>query len=318
MSETTTTPNLTSYPCPEADCLVFPFDNAADLAEHIATGDHVALDSWKRIPTDGIGAGLCSVDAPERTGNGTPGSGRSQQGPAVMYGKVGGEWCVKVRRGAGTIGDVVEVSLKSGATKTETLGAIMQEDGQWTWHAKATPAGATADVKVNRFAGRCETCGHNVPAGEGSLSKSAAGRWETRHLNACPVVELDVSPRIAEHAPAAEFEVEAGRVYASADGEFIQAHEGRRGQLYGKVWNGRKFTYEAGALARICRNITAEEAAAFGHETHRCVFCVRTLTDDRSTEVGYGPVCAARYGLPWGASSTTTAAEVDENQGVLL
>jgi hypothetical protein len=32
------------------------------------------------------------------------------------------------------------------------------------------------------------------------------------------------------------------------------------------------------------------------------------LTDERSTEVGYGPVCAKHYGLPWGVKPALKAA----------
>lgn len=46
---------------------------------------------------------------------------------------------------------------------------------------------------------------------------------------------------------------------------------------------------------------TADQAAKFGHLTSRCVFCSRKLADDRSIDVGYGPICAAKYDLPWGA-----------------
>lgn len=34
--------------------------------------------------------------------------------------------------------------------------------------------------------------------------------------------------------------------------------------------------------------------------TGKCVFCNTKLTDERSTDVGYGKKCASRYGLPWG------------------
>lgn len=34
--------------------------------------------------------------------------------------------------------------------------------------------------------------------------------------------------------------------------------------------------------------------------TGRCCFCHTALKRDESTDVGYGPICAARYGLPWG------------------
>ena len=43
-------------------------------------------------------------------------------------------------------------------------------------------------------------------------------------------------------------------------------------------------------------------AAAYGRLTGNCCFCRKTLTDQRSTSVGYGPVCAVHYGLPWGSN----------------
>jgi hypothetical protein len=42
-------------------------------------------------------------------------------------------------------------------------------------------------------------------------------------------------------------------------------------------------------------------AAAYGQRTGNCCFCARTLSTVESTSVGYGPVCAERYALPWGA-----------------
>lgn len=41
-------------------------------------------------------------------------------------------------------------------------------------------------------------------------------------------------------------------------------------------------------------------AAQHGKVTHQCCFCNQELTDDRSKEAGYGPVCARHYGLDWG------------------
>lgn len=43
-----------------------------------------------------------------------------------------------------------------------------------------------------------------------------------------------------------------------------------------------------------------KSAASYGHLTGNCCFCMLPLTDERSTSVGYGPVCAGNYGLPWG------------------
>lgn len=95
--------------------------------------------------------------------------------------------------------------------------------------------------------------------------------------------------------------VEEG-VYVLEDGTLITVYTTKRGFLAGKVWNGSAWEYTSGAQRRAAdgRKITAEEAAAFGHATGCCVFCARDLTDDRSVQVGYGPVCAQKHSLPWG------------------
>ncbi|MDC7784783.1 DUF6011 domain-containing protein [Rhodoplanes sp. TEM] len=53
-------------------------------------------------------------------------------------------------------------------------------------------------------------------------------------------------------------------------------------------------------LIRFARD-PAGVAAEHGLMTGNCCFCRRTLTDERSTAVGYGPTCAEHYGLPWGS-----------------
>jgi hypothetical protein len=52
----------------------------------------------------------------------------------------------------------------------------------------------------------------------------------------------------------------------------------------------------------------AKAAANYGHLTGHCCFCNRSLDDARSTEVGYGPVCAKHYRLPWGETALKAAA----------
>lgn len=44
----------------------------------------------------------------------------------------------------------------------------------------------------------------------------------------------------------------------------------------------------------------AGTAAAHGKATGACCFCNTGLTDPKSLGVGYGPICAGHYGLPWG------------------
>ena len=44
----------------------------------------------------------------------------------------------------------------------------------------------------------------------------------------------------------------------------------------------------------------AKVASQYGKLTGNCCFCFRKLEDKRSTDVGFGPVCAEKYSLPWG------------------
>lgn len=50
----------------------------------------------------------------------------------------------------------------------------------------------------------------------------------------------------------------------------------------------------------------ARDVAAYGHETGSCSFCGLELTDPRSVTVGYGPVCAEKWGLSWGHAGDTS------------
>ena len=62
----------------------------------------------------------------------------------------------------------------------------------------------------------------------------------------------------------------------------------------------RKVTDEVRDLVIEFAADPAKVAARHGHLTGSCCFCGQGLTDARSTSVGYGPVCAQRYELPWG------------------
>jgi hypothetical protein len=52
-------------------------------------------------------------------------------------------------------------------------------------------------------------------------------------------------------------------------------------------------------LRRLSEN-PAKVASEYGKLTGNCCFCSRRLDDPRSTAVGYGPVCAEKFGVAWG------------------
>lgn len=41
-------------------------------------------------------------------------------------------------------------------------------------------------------------------------------------------------------------------------------------------------------------------SAIYGQRVGRCCFCAKELTTAKSRSVGYGPICANRWNLPWG------------------
>jgi Family of unknown function (DUF6011) len=96
---------------------------------------------------------------------------------------------------------------------------------------------------------------------------------------------------------------------ASLPGTINVASPGRFGEnvFYGRIRLNGEFTsgraQMSTALLEVLKAFAlnpAETAAAHGKKTGFCCFCSKKLTDKRSTEVGYGPWCAEKFGLSWG------------------
>lgn len=52
------------------------------------------------------------------------------------------------------------------------------------------------------------------------------------------------------------------------------------------------------------------EFATNGKRFGNCCFCGKELTTKESLDVGYGPICAGKWGLPWGEVSTSLDMEI--------
>lgn len=140
------------------------------------------------------------------------------------------------------------------------------------------------------------------------VKRSKAGRLYTtltdgEYLNGKGLFLLTADTLVAEASKPAE--LDEGAIYVTEDGRFIKVVRSQRGSLYGKVFSEETGKWEyAPALLNGLDNddkVNAEQAAAFGKQHNRCVFCTRSLADERSRNVGYGPDCADNNGLPWGA-----------------
>jgi len=98
------------------------------------------------------------------------------------------------------------------------------------------------------------------------------------------------------------YDAQKGDVHV-VDGSYYRVHKAQHSdRLYVCKWDGERFDYARGAMGLLSEATiaTAEQAAAFGHMTEQCVFCSHPIDTPESVEVGYGPVCASRRGLPWG------------------
>ena len=122
-----------------------------------------------------------------------------------------------------------------------------------------------------------------------------------------PAILLSVGERTLRISIAGAASAQAGSVNVTDQNE--RNADGRR-RWYGRIstageWQPAKSleadlgTAIVGELTRFAADPVGV-AAEFGHRTGRCCFCNLKLDDERSTAVGYGPICAKHYGLPWG------------------
>lgn len=68
----------------------------------------------------------------------------------------------------------------------------------------------------------------------------------------------------------------------------------------GRLIEGRDMTDSVRALIAAFAADPAKVGAAYGKRTGTCCFCSRHLETRESVHVGYGPICAEKFGLPWG------------------
>lgn len=77
------------------------------------------------------------------------------------------------------------------------------------------------------------------------------------------------------------------------------------GVFYGRIDRNGRFDVRGDhpALVNFLKGFAADPAkvaGAHGRRTGNCCFCATPIKSGASLAVGYGPVCAARFQLPWG------------------
>lgn len=100
-------------------------------------------------------------------------------------------------------------------------------------------------------------------------------------------------------SPAAATSQNAGMLYIKLDGTYA-GKVGRDGEVKTAFGVHPSTATSIAALINRFAEDPVGEAKAYGRATGSCCFCARPLTDTRSVDVGYGPICAINWGLPWG------------------
>ena len=179
-------------------------------------------------------------------------------------------------------------------------------------------------VMVARFGGVCKRCHEAVPAGTKIDWSKGAGAVHFVPCDARPAPVAVAAPVavVVEAAGIVAFlrsAVERGlkapkvRFLAPGGGELRMSLAGGATKYPGSVqvklnggWIGRinadgSLTRGVAGMKALFETIAADPAAvaaAYGAMMAACSFCGKALEDDGSVEVGYGPVCAKRFGLP--------------------
>ena len=189
-------------------------------------------------------------------------------------------------------------AVRSWSCRNGVVGLIHQANDEG--HTMTMTA-----TRTNRYAAPCADCGVWVREEAGVLSKSATGKWETRHDGECPAP-------VAKGTPAKN--AEPGYYVRPADGRAVVVVQSKRNadRTYGKILtypaDGSRpsWDYVAGAGYSVAdlRPMTAADAAAMGLAHGYCIKCCaelggETLSAQVSALIGYGETCAKNLGWPY-------------------
>lgn len=147
-------------------------------------------------------------------------------------------------------------------------------------------------VMVTRFDGQCAKCHRGTIAGT-DLAVQVNGKWKAWCLSCATTdpAEADAAAAAAKAAlgALAGLHLFGQKVYRISDDGTVEVRRGRR-------WY--EVTGDAAPFSDATK-VTAEIASAYADEFGQCCNCGESIGEGesrRSIAVGYGPVCAKRWG----------------------
>lgn len=259
-----------TFPCPVDGCWVFPFETQADLDAHVTKGDHA-------YPT-------------------TPSTRRRFETVPNGFGGTTTRKVAEVIRPTEKQTAFVR-SLLAERTGNEAAEAIRvalngaREDGSLS--RKFVSVAIDALLKIER--NQAEAPKVDVPAFDPSK-----GSMDPATLRAIPAGKYlvdDIYLQVDRPSKGRWDGFIFVKLIVSEGGTFVDR---RRVATLNPASSAARVDESHRLAIESLAADPAQFAAAFGKSTGSCSFCGRGLTDERSVEVGYGPVCADHNGLPWG------------------
>jgi hypothetical protein len=217
--------------------------------------------------------------------------------------QLNGRWVIATTEANAATGSVLTVTKRNGETQTLTLGMPL---GSGTYGTRLFAIAPAARAP----AAAAEAVGDLTPI-------MALFNRARAHLK-YPAIVLDGFRVSIAGARAAH----PGSLNVTGIEKHFNAQRGRDERTwFGRVTLDGSFAPSRSAPADLADKLRAFAAdpagvaAAFGHLHGACCFCMRALSDDRSTAVGYGPICADHYGLPWGEAPAEAAPVAERDLG---
>ena len=216
------------------------------------------------------------------------------------------------------------IALSTGVTRQVGADAI-----------RVCVPGWSSSVRVHRVEGWRA----NLIARVTEMIADVTARWEKKQANAVALenaVALDPVPSVATpsvpvyqsvldlFANATTSKLKKPRVKFNVDGQVVQLHLAGMASKYagqiivsdGGPWgaslffgtinkqgewlHSKKVTPQVAEIVKGFASDPAGFASKYGKKSGQCCFCGLTLETPESTAVGYGPVCAKKFALPWG------------------
>ena len=218
----------------------------------------------------------------------------------IRYTKVDETWALRSEAPL-TPNTTVTVTKANGERKTEVAGQLLRQiTGRYPAFIYAIARNAAQAPRQTAHVGDLS----------GLMALFDIAKQHLKYPKILMLVD-GLGLRISVAGPAAKVPGSLNVTSATNNGE-----EGR--EWYGRVL--RNGTYEptraangrTDKIAQALRELASDPARAayrYSKATARpvgdqlignCCFCGQTLTDNRSLAVGYGPICADHFGLPWG------------------